>query len=99
MMGKLQDPPYSAVSLAAPPSSGLYAFRPLDQEQIAEDALAIILLCALRHEDDIAGASTSGSQPRRLQCHRGARGHTRGDSGRLQREPRQAGRPFWNSLM
>jgi len=61
MMGKLQDPPYSAVSLAAPPSSGLYAFRPLDQEQIAEDALAIILLCALRHEDDIAGASTSAA--------------------------------------
>lgn len=59
MIGQLQDLPHSAVSLATPPLSGFDAFRPLDQEQITEEALAIILLCALRHEDDIAGASTS----------------------------------------
>ena len=47
-----------AVSLASSASSDLDAIHSLGEGWVAEEALAIGLLCALRHENDIAGAMT-----------------------------------------
>ena len=47
-----------AVSLASSASSDLDAIHALGEGWVAEEALAIGLLCALRHENDIAGAMT-----------------------------------------
>ncbi len=48
----------SAVSLASSASSDLDAIHALGKGWAADEALAIGLLCALRHENDIAGAIT-----------------------------------------
>lgn len=48
----------SAVSLASSASSDLDAIHSLGEGWVAEEALAIGLLSALRHENDIAGAMT-----------------------------------------
>lgn len=48
----------SAVSLASSASSDLDAIHSLGEGWVAEEALAIGLLSALRHENDIAGAIT-----------------------------------------
>lgn len=48
----------SAVSLASSASSDLDAIHALGQGWVADEALAIGILCALRHENDIAGAMT-----------------------------------------
>ena len=48
----------SAVSLASSASSDLDAIHALGKGWVAEEALAIGLLSALRHENDIAGAMT-----------------------------------------
>ena len=48
----------SAVSLASSASSDLDAIHALGKGWVADEALAIGLLCALRHENDIAGAMT-----------------------------------------
>lgn len=48
----------SAVSLASSASSDLDAIHSLGEGRVAEEALAIGLLSALRHENDIAGAMT-----------------------------------------
>lgn len=48
----------SAVSLASSASSDLDAIHALGKGWVADEALAIGLLCALRHEKDIAGAMT-----------------------------------------
>lgn len=48
----------SAVSLASSASSDLDAIHTLGQGWVADEALAIGILCALRHENDIAGAMT-----------------------------------------
>jgi len=48
----------SAVSLASSASSDLDAIHALGKGWAADEALAIGLLCALRHENDIAGAMT-----------------------------------------
>ena len=48
----------SAVSLATSASSDLDAIHALGKGWVADEALAIGLLCALRHENDIAGAMT-----------------------------------------
>lgn len=48
----------SAVSLATSASSDLDAIPALGKGWVADEALAIGLLCALRHENDIAGAMT-----------------------------------------
>ena len=48
----------SAVSLATSTSSDLDAIHALGKGWVADEALAIGLLCALRHENDIAGAMT-----------------------------------------
>ena len=48
----------SAVSLASSASSDLGAIHSLGEGWVAEEALAIGLLSALRHENDIAGAMT-----------------------------------------
>ena len=48
----------SAVSLASSASSDLDAIHVLGKGWVADEALAIGLLCALRHENDIAGAMT-----------------------------------------
>lgn len=47
-----------AVSLASSASSDLDAIHSLGEGWVAEEALAIGLLCALRHENNIAGAMT-----------------------------------------
>ena len=48
----------SAVSLASSASSDLDAIHALGKGWVADEALAIGILCALRHENDIAGAMT-----------------------------------------
>ena len=48
----------SAVSLASSASSDLDAIHSLGEGWVAKEALAIGLLSALRHENDIAGAMT-----------------------------------------
>ena len=48
----------SAVSLASSASSDLDAIHALGEGWVAKEALAIGLLSALRHENDIAGAMT-----------------------------------------
>lgn len=48
----------SAVSLATSASSDLDAIHALGKGWVADEALAIGILCALRHENDIAGAMT-----------------------------------------
>lgn len=48
----------SAVSLASSASSDLDAIHALGKGWVADEALAIGLLCALHHENDIAGAMT-----------------------------------------
>ena len=48
----------SAMSLATSASSDLDAIHALGKGWVADEALAIGLLCALRHENDIAGAMT-----------------------------------------
>lgn len=48
----------SAMSLATSASSDLDAIHSLGQGWVADEALAIGVLCALRHENDIAGAMT-----------------------------------------
>lgn len=49
---------HSAVSLATSASSDLDAIHALGKGWVADEALAIGLLCSLRHENDIAGAMT-----------------------------------------
>ena len=49
---------HSAMSLATSASSDLDAIHALGKGWVADEALAIGLLCALRHENDIAGAMT-----------------------------------------
>jgi len=48
----------SAVSLASSASSDLDAIHALGKGWVADEALAIGILCALRHENNIAGAMT-----------------------------------------
>ena len=48
----------SAVSLASSASSDLDAIHAVGRGWVADEALAIGILCALRHENDIAGAMT-----------------------------------------
>ena len=49
---------HSAMSLATSASSDLDAIHALGKGWVADEALAIGILCALRHENDIAGAMT-----------------------------------------
>ena len=58
VMNELSYTIHSAMSLASSASSDLDAIHALGKGWVADEALAIGILCALRHENDIAGAMT-----------------------------------------
>jgi hypothetical protein len=57
-VNELSSTIHSAMSLATSASSDLDAIHALGKGWVADEALAIGILCALRHENDIAGAMT-----------------------------------------
>ena len=61
MVGALQEIMERAVSLASSNLSDLEAIHELGEGWVAEETLAIALLCALRHQGDFAGAIAAAS--------------------------------------
>ena len=57
-VNELSSTIHSAMSLATSAASDLDAIHALGKGWVADEALAIGILCALRHENDIAGAMT-----------------------------------------
>ena len=61
MVGALQEIMERAVSLASSNLSDLEAIHELGEGWVAEETLAIGVLCALRHQGDFAGAIAAAS--------------------------------------